>query len=84
MRPRRTPRSNSVFRLDGGNEDNDLWVEAKSGPPATLVTTWELTDEERRAVADGANIELTIFGDAHPPTAMRVTRQRLGRAPSYA
>lgn len=79
MRPRRTPHSNKVFRLPGGNEDNDLWVEVGGEPPATITSVWELSYEERLAVINGAHIELTVYGGGTPPVALRVTDQPLGK-----
>lgn len=79
MNPRRTPRSNQVFRLDGGNEDNDLWVEcATSVQGPTLRSVWELTDDERQRVAAGANVYLVVWGTGTPPVAMGVTSEPLG------
>lgn len=83
MRPRRTVVSNKVFRLAGGTEDNDLWTHvytAEDGGPA-IGSTWQLTDEERAAIADGANVELLVFGTEHPPVTMRLSDYQLGKPP---
>jgi hypothetical protein len=80
MKPRRTPNSNKVFRLPGGNEDSDLWVE--QGPvlgSTALKSTWELDDEERKAIAQGANIELVVWGFGTPPVSLAVTFTELGK-----
>lgn len=80
MRPRRTPTTRLVFTLPGGTEDNDLWVRVgESDGAPTLESVWELTPVERRAVADGANIVLTVFGAGMPPVDMRITDEQLGR-----
>lgn len=86
MKPRRTPSSNHVFRLEGGNEDNDLWVEVRQdgGPGPTqampiICSTWELTAEEREAVAAGANVELRIWG-TQPPVQLVITDTPLGKS----
>lgn len=75
MKPRRTPTSTVVFRLAGGNEDNDLWVErthhSETFDPL-LISTWEPTDEERAAIAAGGTIELIVWGAGHPPVALSV------------
>lgn len=83
MKPRRTPSSNQVFRLEGGTEDNDLWVRhaLEAGVP-TINSVWELTDEERAAIAAGANIELTVWGTGTPPVALRTTDEPLGKGPA--
>lgn len=91
MRPRRTPDSNKVFALEGGTEDNDLWVEvrrdAAEGSPVEgmpiICSTWELTDAERAAVAAGENIELRIWG-MQPPVQLVTTDTPLGRTGEVA
>lgn len=83
MLPRRTHYSNKVFTLVGGTEDNDLWVEnttSDHGP--CLKSTWEPTPEERRAIGDGANVYLVVWGSGHPPVAMGVSDDPLGKAPN--
>lgn len=79
MKPRRTPHSNKVFRLDGGNEDNDLWVEATTSEQGPCIrSVWELTDEERAKVAAGENVYLVVWGTVTPPVAIGVTDDPLG------
>lgn len=80
MRPRRSPVSNKVFRLPGGNEDNDLWVEETedtSGQPV-ICSLWVPSDEEREQIAGGGNVELLVWGTGTPPVAVSVTDQRPG------
>lgn len=86
MKPRRTHASNAVFRLAGGNEDNDLWVERGIDGEGymTLTSCWVLTDDERGRIAAGENVELVIWGSAQPPVAMGVTDVPLGKAPEAA
>lgn len=81
MRPRRTPSTKTVFRLDGGNEDNDLWVERGQGDDGYpfLRSVWEPSDEERQAIAFGANIELVVWGQGTPPVALSTTTEPLGK-----
>lgn len=33
---------------------------------------WELTDEDRQKIADGALIKLEVFGQSHPPVAISI------------
>jgi hypothetical protein len=84
MKPRRTHDSNRVYRLAGGNEDNDLWVMETfdSENPATpvVLSVWEPTDVERARIAAGDNVELAVWG-GQPPVAMHVTDVPLGKAP---
>lgn len=80
MKPRRTPSSNAVFRLEGGNEDNDLWVRRGiEDGEHTISSVWEISEDERRAIAEGSNIELCVWGDATPPVSLGVTDEPLGR-----
>lgn len=72
MRPRRTAQSNKVFRLPGGNEDNDLWVE-QDERDGTITSTWEFTDEERAMIAAGGTIDLVVWGTGTPPVALEVS-----------
>jgi len=76
MKPRRTHYSNKVYSLAGGTEDNDLWVE-QNLEQGTTRSVWELTDEERKQVAEGQNIYLTCWG-AQVPVALGVTDDELG------
>jgi hypothetical protein len=72
-----------VFRLPGGNEDNDLWVdrdETEDGEPI-LRSCWVPSDEQRQAITNGANIELFVWGDQHPPVAMDTCDYPLGARP---
>jgi len=73
--------ANKVFSLAGGNEDNDLWVEQAEYPDGTpyIRSVWELTDDERRKVAEGQNICLVIIGTGTPPVILRVTPEQAGR-----
>lgn len=74
MQPRKTPTSNHVFELPGGNEDNYLYVEAQLdelGNPL-VVSVWEPTDEERAALAAGGTVELCVWGTGTPPVLITV------------
>jgi hypothetical protein len=84
MRPRRTVRSNFTYVLENGTEDNDLWAERGEDEDgfATIATTWVPTEGERRAIANGANIEVTIWSRSHPAMAVGVSDTPLGRPPS--
>ncbi len=79
MQPRRTHRSTNVYELAGGNEDNSLWVHIDQAA-GTVSSVWELSEEERRAIADGFNVQLTVWG-GQPPVAMRLVNTPLGKPP---
>lgn len=82
MKPRRTVDSTTVFRLEGGNEDNDLWVHRgtdQDGAPV-IVSVWQPSELEREAIANGANLELVVWGDGTPPVALGTTIVRLGKS----
>lgn len=83
MKPRRTHFSNMVFRLPGGTEDNDLWTYQGADTSGHVVTcsTWVPTDDERRAIADGANVEVILWSDEQPPIDVRLGTDPIG-APS--
>jgi hypothetical protein len=84
VKPRRTHRSNKVYSLPGGTEDNDLWVEVAKERDVNwpvIRSTWEPSEEERQAIAAGANIELSVSGGAMPPVSLNVTTVALGKPP---
>src|SRR4051794_35539029 len=74
VKPIRTIDTNRIFKLVGGTDDNDLPVfqaEDEDGTPV-LISTWELTDEERIALVAGGHVELLVWGIGTPPVALRV------------
>jgi hypothetical protein len=81
VKPRRTVFSNKVFRLLGGNEDSDLWAKTGTDPDGDPVisTTWVPTDDERREIAAGHNIEVIVWGESHPAMAVRTDDSPLGK-----
>lgn len=82
MKGRRTHESNDVFKLEGGTEDNDLWVERREGQwGPEVASVWVPSDDERAAIARGDNIELVILGRGIPPLMMHPTNVRIGKPP---
>lgn len=72
MRPVRTGQSNFTYlgptpvvadlpcrRVDGGR----------------VYSVWQPTDEERQMIANGAQIELAVTGEPHPPVSLAVVDQ---------
>lgn len=81
MKPRRTPKSNTVLHLASGTEDNDLWAERCNdvdGDPC-IRSVWQPSDGERKLIAEGAQVYLIVWGDMHPPVAIGVRNFELGR-----
>lgn len=68
-----------VFRLTGGTEDNDLWLEKMEEAGKTcLRSVWVPTPEERKLLAKDHNVELIVWGDSTPPVAIAVTDEQPG------
>ena len=73
MRPRRTPDAVVVFRLAGGNEDNDLWARyGEENGFRFIESVWELDDDERAAIAAGGTVELRVWSATTPPISLAV------------
>lgn len=84
LQPRRFHSANTVWRLGGGNEDNDLWAmnhevnDGVLGVMACVTSVFVPTGEQREAIANGENIALTIFG-GQPPVMVRLTDEPIGK-----
>lgn len=80
MRPRRTPETHDVFRLEGGNEDNDLWVSRKTDEfgNRVLESVWQPSAEELEVLAAGGCVRLVVWGPGTPPVAVGVYDGPLG------
>lgn len=72
MKPVRTPDSNALFTLPGGNEDNYLYAEQTVG--GEIHSVWELHPAERAMLAGGGRVRLTIFGALVPPVLLTIAR----------
>jgi hypothetical protein len=70
-----------VFRLPGGTEDNDLWVQRLTDADnfPVLRSVWEPSDEERKAIAEGGSVELLVWAGQYPPVAVSTTDEQLGK-----
>lgn len=80
MKPRRTPTSTACLGLEGGNEDNDLWVRVAEEDGLHLFeSVWELSDDERDRLVNGEKVQLTVFGHGHPPVHLSVVDTPLGK-----
>lgn len=74
MKPAQTPEVNAIFKLEGGDDSNNLPLQKATtvDGEAVLVSRWELTGEEREAVYNGALIRLVVWGTGTPPVALAV------------
>jgi hypothetical protein len=84
LRPRRFFSANKVWRLEGGNEDNDLWAmnhtvdDAVCGEAPAVTSVFVPSDSQREEIAGGANIALTVIG-GQPPVMLRLTDEPIGK-----
>lgn len=87
LRPRRFHSATNVWRLSGGNEDNDLWAlnhevnDTVSGMTPAVTSVFVPTENQRKAILHGANIALTVLG-GQPPVMLRLTDEPIGAPPS--
>jgi hypothetical protein len=74
VKPALTAEVNAIYKLEGGDESNDLPMQkaVTLDGEAVLVSRWELTDEEREAIHNGALVRLVVWGTALPPVALAV------------
>lgn len=75
MKPRRTPHSNVLLTLAGGNEDNFLYAEHTKDELGAecFRTVWEISAAEREHIAAGGNVYLIAWGTGQQPVAIGVT-----------
>lgn len=84
LRPRRFHSANKVWRLAGGTEDNDLWAlnhevdDEVLGQVPAVTSVFVPDDQQRQAIAEGANVALTVIG-AQPPVMVRLTDEAIGK-----
>lgn len=72
MKPVRTANSNLVYTGPPGVGD----LHCERVQPGRIRSVWYLTPEERRWIADGANIGLDIVTEPIPPVALFVTDEQ--------
>ena len=68
MRPIQT--ADSTMVMAGPEGVGDLYAQRLED--GSIASVWWLTDEERQAIADGANIALVVAAQAHPVVALCV------------
>jgi hypothetical protein len=75
VRPIRTAATTGVYRAPDGLEGEvgglPYYRTSWNGIPA-IHSTWEFTDAERRAIAAGAKLMVTILGEPIPPIALGI------------
>jgi hypothetical protein len=82
VRARRTHFTDTVIRLPGGTEDNDLWVyRLPVGGNLTTCSVWVPNEVERKLIAAGENIRLIIWAQKIPPVALDLTNEPIGKHP---
>lgn len=67
MRAVQFPGATTVYKLPGGTEANDLWVETIGD---VSVTEWVLSPAEREAIAVGGRVQLVIHSHILPAFGM--------------
>lgn len=72
MKPVRTPWTNSLYKLEGGTDENDLPIEKThdADEHPVLVSTWEVSPQEAQEIVKGKRIQVIIWGEEHPPIAV--------------
>jgi hypothetical protein len=80
MRPIRTKATTGTYGKPRGSRDvgglpyyrtsDDLMFPGHVLP--VIHSTWDLNDAERKAIANGAKIELAIYGEPIPPVSLIV------------
>lgn len=74
MKPITTKVTNDTFALAGAGPEADLPVERTTEDRQPVINSvWEPSAEERARIAAGENVELSVWGQGHPPVAVSVT-----------
>lgn len=86
MKPVRTPRTTVVFVFQDPTIDpaigGDLPVERVT--PWISMSTWDLSPDERTAIAEGALVELYVVSSTpHPPVALEVSTEPRELPPQF-
>jgi hypothetical protein len=80
MKPVRTEHTENIIRLPGGTEENDLpFYEMEVDGIPVVCSVWELSAEERAAIAKGENVRLIIWGRKIPPVAIDLSDEEIKR-----
>ena len=80
LKPIKTKICNFEFGVPA-NWDSDVRGECIPLPvyrdksSSTNYSFWELTDEDRKRIADGAHIILGVVGNGHPPVSINVSNE---------
>jgi hypothetical protein len=77
MKPIKTPETNVVFKLPGGTDENNLpvYMGNNEHDEKVIISTWELSDEERKVIAEGGMVSLCVWGDGTPPVSLAVVER---------
>lgn len=70
MIPGKIRRSNKIFRAPEGMDNCEDLSVIDDGE--RLMSEWIPTDEERKAIAEGKNVLLSVWGQGMPPISIEV------------
>lgn len=73
MKPTKPSNSNFCYTAPPGMDNcEDLHVRVDVQDGLRIISSlWELTPEERAAIAKGANVQLNVYGEGHPVVSMQ-------------
>jgi hypothetical protein len=76
MRPIKTQTTNMMFTApDCRNLPTKVTMDPSKPGKRFIVSIWTLTDHERKLIADGANIELTMV-NSQPPVMLGTSEEQ--------
>ena len=56
----------------GNTQEEYIPLPVLRSPAGVLMSRWKLTDEERKAIAQGADVLLSVWSSAHPPVRVEI------------
>jgi hypothetical protein len=70
MIPKDFARSNTTFVKPSGMTDEECSQLKVCNTGNELISCWQPSEDERRAIAEGGPVWLRILGRAHPPVSL--------------
>lgn len=79
MRNAKTINTTTTHTLPGGTEENNLYAYNRFDDDGNkiIASVWVPDDEEREAIAQGANIRLNVWGRRTPPVLVDLTDEMI-------